>query len=215
MHGHDLTEALAAGVLVLLGAFFVPASWLAARRARAAGGVPISDGMRQDRAHRMSGGWNAVAAGFALGAAAIHLAVVAEHMTEYPLFGQAFAILGVVQVLLALGLVSRTYWIRGPAIAIHVAVVAVWGLSRTIGLPIGPHPFVPEAIGMADAVATAFEVGLVALIVASGWRDASRDAQRPASGPGPAAVVPAIGVIGLITLVAIASLAGGAHAPHV
>ena len=43
----------------------------------------------------------------------------------------------------------------------NAAVVLVWAVSRTAGLPIGPEVWHPEAISALDVVATALEAGLV------------------------------------------------------
>jgi hypothetical protein len=51
------------------------------------------------------------------------------------------------------------------AIVVNSAVIAVWIVSRTIGLPIGPHPWQPEAIGLLDLFATGFEVALVGVLL--------------------------------------------------
>jgi hypothetical protein len=47
----------------------------------------------------------------------------------------------------------------------NVAVAAAWLVSRTTGLPIGPHAGTPEAAGVKDVLATADELAL-ALVVA-------------------------------------------------
>jgi hypothetical protein len=100
----------------------------------------------------------------ALSAAAggIHFAVTKEHLAENWLFGLFFLALGIWQVLWAL------FEITGPSPTLHlrgaetnVLVVLIWGVSRTVGLPIGPHPGHPEPVGLADIVATLLEVALV------------------------------------------------------
>jgi hypothetical protein len=49
---------------------------------------------------------------------------------------------------------------------VNAGVVAVWLLSRSAGIPIGPEYWSPEAIGFADVVCSAYE----ALIVLAAWR---------------------------------------------
>ncbi len=44
----------------------------------------------------------------------------------------------------------------------NLAIVVVWVASRTTGVPVGPDPWTPEAVGVADAVATILEIALVA-----------------------------------------------------
>ena len=50
----------------------------------------------------------------------------------------------------------------GLARAGNLGVAAVWLLSRTAGLPLGPDPWTPESVGVADSIATALEVLLAA-----------------------------------------------------
>ena len=44
-------------------------------------------------------------------------------------------------------------------LVVNAAVVAVWIVSRTTGLPVGPSPGTPEPFGGADLAATGFELG--------------------------------------------------------
>ncbi len=46
----------------------------------------------------------------------------------------------------------------------NVAVAAVWLVSRTTGLPIGPGAGRPEPVGVKDVLATADELGLALLV---------------------------------------------------
>ena len=57
-------------------------------------------------------------------------------------------------------------------VAGNVAIIAAWALSRTAGLPIGPDAGTPEPVAALDAVATAFELGVVvtALALLAGGR---------------------------------------------
>ena len=43
------------------------------------------------------------------------------------------------------------------------AMVAVWAVSRTTGLPVGPDPWMPEALGALDLLATGLEIVLIAV----------------------------------------------------
>ncbi|MGZ4202108.1 MAG: hypothetical protein ACXVRH_08630 [Thermoleophilaceae bacterium] len=45
----------------------------------------------------------------------------------------------------------------------NAAIVALWIVSRTSGLPIGPEPWKPEAVGPIDSIATADEIVLLML----------------------------------------------------
>jgi hypothetical protein len=115
-----------------------------------------------DRTARMDGIVAAVAAASG-GAAIIHFAVLGEHIREYWAFGAFFATAGVCQMLWAL-LVVR--W-PGPPLLLagalgNTLIVALWLISRTGGVPIGPDAGSPEAIGFPDLLATAYELVVVA-----------------------------------------------------
>lgn len=107
-------------------------------------------------------------AALSVGAAAIHFAVIPEHFEEWVGFGLAFAVLGWFQVVWPFAYLDRPgrslAWI---AIAVNLATVGVWVWSRTAGLPVGPEPGMPEAIGAPDLVATAFELALVVGLAAT------------------------------------------------
>jgi hypothetical protein len=44
----------------------------------------------------------------------------------------------------------------------NALVIGMWLVSRTIGAPLGPSPWVPETIGIEDSLSTAFEILIVA-----------------------------------------------------
>ncbi|MDQ3871090.1 MAG: hypothetical protein M3301_05685, partial [Chloroflexota bacterium] len=98
-----------------------------------------------------------------LGAAAIHFTVIPDHFQEWWAFGLFFVVSAWFQawwaVLFALR-PSRSLAAIGAAV--NGAIVVVWVASRTVGLPLGPHPGEVEPVGLADVVATAFEVIIVA-----------------------------------------------------
>ena len=107
-------------------------------------------------------------AGFAsLGAGLVHLAVVQEHLDEWWLYGVFFAVLGAAQLLWAMAALARDEapFPRTVALA-NVAVVLLWLVTRTTGLPVGPEPWEAEAFGRADVLATVLELVVVALLVA-------------------------------------------------
>ena len=50
------------------------------------------------------------------------------------------------------------------------AIIAVWASSRTIGLPIGPEAWMPEAVSTVDVAATLMELLLVvSVVIATAW----------------------------------------------
>jgi hypothetical protein len=95
-------------------------------------------------------------------AALIHFAVLREHLREYALFGLLFALTALLQLAWSARVLRRPSRLLLKAGAFgNLGVAAVWLLSRTAGLPLGPDPWTPESVGVADSVATALEVLLV------------------------------------------------------
>jgi hypothetical protein len=93
------------------------------------------------------------------GAATIHFAVIQPHWDEYVPFALAFALTGVFQLAwAAVVLVRPTRLVLLAGAVVNLGVAAVWVLSRTAGMPVGPEPWTPEAVGVADVVSTIFEV---------------------------------------------------------
>ena len=99
-------------------------------------------------------------------AGAVHLAVVPEHLAEYLLFGLFFAVVGVGQLGAAVAVLLRP----GRRLLLTVATAEVllallWWVSRTTGLPIGPEPWSPEAVGVPDVLCVVVEVLGAAVLV--------------------------------------------------
>jgi hypothetical protein len=145
------------------------------------------------------GSWlRGIAALTALAAGAIHLGQVAIHLEEGWVFAAFFLVVGTVQLIAALLLLrpwpAIWFWfgIGGSA-----AVIAVWVISRTIGLPFGPEPGEVEALGTADAAASLIEA---LTIVFLGLWLADRSAPRSRIGPAIAMlVVASLGVAWVAT----------------
>lgn len=99
-------------------------------------------------------------------AAAIHLAVLPEHWQEWWAYGLFFAVSGVAQLMLALLLClpPRLVVVLG-GIAGNVAIVVLYVVTRTVGVPFGPHGGAPEEVGLPDLVATGAELALVVALV--------------------------------------------------
>lgn len=133
-----------------------------------------------DVAHGVGGG----AAILSLGAAAVHFAVTGEHLHEFLLYGVLFVLVAWFQAWWAVQYVARpSRRLEWTAIAVNLGVVFVWAWSRTVGLPVGPAPGGPEAVGTADVITTAFEIGLVVLLAEAirlrTWSRAGREARVP------------------------------------
>lgn len=95
----------------------------------------------------------------AFGAGVIHLAFAPEHLEEYLPLGIGFILSGVLQILWGLVLSvreSRRLLIAGGAFSL--LFLGVYVMSRTVGLPLGPGAFQPEALGRADLLCCALEV---------------------------------------------------------
>lgn len=99
-------------------------------------------------------------------AAGVHAAVGPAHLREQTLFGAFFAGAALLQILWAALVVlrpTRTVFLAG--VAGNVAVLALWVLTRTEGLPFGLMP-TPEAVGPWDLTCAAWEVVVVTTGVA-------------------------------------------------
>jgi FtsP/CotA-like multicopper oxidase with cupredoxin domain len=106
------------------------------------------------------------AALFTLGAAFIHLAVAPGHLGEWLPFGIFFIGVGFGQIVLAADLLNRpTRRLIATIAAVNVGLIALWYVSRTSGLPIGPTPGQPEAVGLEDLACTASELLSIPLLL--------------------------------------------------
>jgi len=101
------------------------------------------------------------------GAAAIHYAVAAEHFEEWWGFGLFFVASAVAQLVWAVVVVaSRSRLLIWFGVIGNAAIVVLWIVTRAFGTLVGPEPATPEPIGLADSLATAFEMTIV---VAGSW----------------------------------------------
>jgi hypothetical protein len=91
--------------------------------------------------------------------AVIHATAVPEHLREWGPAG-AFFILAAATQLTWAGLVWRTPTARLLRAGMYgnAVLVAIWLMSRTVGIPVGPHAGEAEAIGTLDALATVDEL---------------------------------------------------------
>jgi hypothetical protein len=103
-----------------------------------------------------------------IGAGVIHAAVVPEHLAEAWTFGAFFILVAAFQIGWAIMVVLRPSTIAFATGAVaNGAIIAVWALSRTIGLPIGPEAWIPETMSTVDVTATLMEVLLVVSVAIS------------------------------------------------
>lgn len=155
-------------------------------------------------------GW--MVAGLLIGAAGIHFAMMGEHAGVSWTHGVFFGAVGWLQVALAVAVVRRPpRWVVIAVIVSNVAILAVWVLTRTVGIAIGGDGS-PEAWGTVDIVCAMLE-GLA--VAASVGLLVPRFARRPLSatvGFGAAAFI-GILVAAVVTLVfSPASADGGTSA---
>lgn len=101
------------------------------------------------------------------GSAAIHAAVVPEHLSEWAAAGAFFIILAAAQLALGLLSLGRRHRTMLQAVAVvSIVPLALWLYSRTVGLPFGPGAGVPEPSGLPDWAAGVLELStLVAAVV--------------------------------------------------
>jgi hypothetical protein len=95
----------------------------------------------------------------------IHIGAAVDHFDESPFYTLSFATLATVQLTWAAVILrcpSRRALLFGCVL--NVGVIGVWAASRTVGLPVGPRAWVPEAVGMADLLETAGELVTVIAI---------------------------------------------------
>lgn len=106
-----------------------------------------------------------VAGVLALAAGAIHFAVAPEHFREAVVFGTFMVVVGALQVGAGLLLIARpTRALVRALILGSLMVVAIYGTSRTTGLPFGPHPGQAEPIGAVDLLSKSIEVALLIVL---------------------------------------------------
>ena len=176
-------RGVALASVLLLVTNLVLVGWVVAFRggrldvstSRHASGLPAAAAPAADSEHssRIDGLRLLLVAGL-FGSAAIHAAVVPEHLTEWTAAGMFFIVLTAAELAVGGLLLARLQ----PTVLLAAAVVSIgplvlWLYSRTLGLPFGPEPGVPEAVGLADVAACALEVLTlflaVVLLRTRGW----------------------------------------------
>ena len=105
-----------------------------------------------------------VAAVATAAAAGAHFAVAPEHFHEWWGFGTFFVVVGVAQLAWAASPSNAAIGIGG-----NTALVVLWALSRTTGLPFGPGAGTPEAIGPVDLASVLFQLTAVTALVANSF----------------------------------------------
>jgi hypothetical protein len=120
-------------------------------------------GERSDRSNRDT--LATLLAGLACMGGLIHIGAAVDHADELPLYVLLFLSLAAAQLTwAALILRNATDRLLRCGCLLNTTVIGLWALSRTTGVPIAEHPWVPEPVGIADLVETVGET--VVLIVA-------------------------------------------------
>ncbi len=140
----------------------------------------------------------------------IHIAAVPEHWTDYRIAALFFIGLGIFQVAwaaLVLGRPSRLLYAAGAAASL--GTIALWAVSRTLGLPFGPFAGIAERAGRADVISTLFEEALVIalILLAHGVGERRREERSEYR----AAIGAFLGITGSLTLWALTGLHAGGH----
>ena len=127
-------------------------------------------------------------ASLAAAAAVIHFVMVPSHMDEFSVEGVAFAVAGWLQLLVAFYLWTQpSRAILGFTILSNLGFIAVWAVSRTVGLPVGPHSGIAEEVSVVDLTCVALEAGLILMAIALLFRPRLAEVTLP---PGLSVAVP-------------------------
>ena len=117
-----------------------------------------------------------VAAVLVFASSFIHSNMIADHFEEWWAEGVFFAVITCLQavwtVLIFQHPSDRRILVAGAVGT--AAIVVVWLVSRTIGVPLGPNAWVPEPVGVADVVSPLDELAALVLLLAALYM------QRPA-----------------------------------
>lgn len=108
--------------------------------------------------------WQYAAAGFSAVAGIIHVIVTPAHFEEWIGYGIFFLIAAAFQLLLAFVLVVAYPVRRGvlwAGILGNLAIIAMWVVTRTMGVPLGPMAGEIEGIGGLDLASKIAEVAAI------------------------------------------------------
>jgi hypothetical protein len=145
-----------------------------------------------------------------VGAASIHVAMAPSHLGESVVEGAGFLVAAWVQLALAVAVLLRTPSRRllAAVAGSSVALIAVWLVSRTAGLPFGAHAGHAESVSIVDGICVGLEA--VAALVAAATLAGLASGLRRSGG---VAVVGVLGAVAFATA-AVASPAARDHAGH-
>jgi hypothetical protein len=146
-----------------------------------------------------------------LGAAAIHFAVVPTHWQEWIPSGLFFVAIALFQLIWALAALARpTSSTLAVGIAANVGSAVLWGVSRTVGAPFGPHAGEPELVQAAGLCALLLEVYVV---MGAAWVWYRGRQAEPISGFAHAAVLLGAGAV-IAAAATVGTASGLQHTDH-
>ncbi len=106
-----------------------------------------------------------VAAAALVGAGGVHFGVAPDHFAERPTHGLFFLLAGIWQCWAAALVLARHSAVhRYVAAAGNIALVALWIVSRTVGIPNTAGQWVAEPVGIADVWTVLIETAFVVLV---------------------------------------------------
>lgn len=98
--------------------------------------------------------------------ALVHFAVIDMHLREWVPTGVFFVVIGTLQLVLAVAVVSRgRRRVYQATIVVSLGILAVWAEPRLIGVPVGPDAWQPEPVGRADLISSVAEAVTVLLVL--------------------------------------------------
>lgn len=116
-----------------------------------------------------------------LGSAGVHIAVTPEHFEEATSYGVFFTVAAVVQLTYSLLLLLRPSGVLvATGVVGNLALISLWLVTRTVGLPIGPDAGGAEAFGPLDSLAS----GCEAVVVLGGLKALLRRRTAPQGNAG-------------------------------
>jgi hypothetical protein len=113
--------------------------------------------------------WSAAAltaAALSLVAGWIHFSYVSSHWRDWWAYGTFFLVAGVFQALFAPAILKwPNRWTALTGVAGNLGIVGMYVMSRTHGIPMGPHTGVVEKATAIDLGCTAGEIVLVGILL--------------------------------------------------
>lgn len=114
-----------------------------------------------------------------IGAAVIHAVVTPAHLTEDPLYGGFFAVLAAAQLGWGVVAVVRPQrWLLTAGALGNLAVLTLWAVTRTSGIPLGVATGERESVGVLDTTTALLELVVVGCCL---WALRSRQAAPAAA----------------------------------